>query len=418
MTASFKRALPFIVLLAAVATTVLVMTVRLAPQLVFGLAMAVALAAALAFHTPQEVARRLLSALKAGLPFLAVLAIAFIAVLPFANEAGTHFSRGLQLLLVAAVLPLASGLGALAGGPLGARERERWIIFFLAGLMVLIAGEIFLDDIRKIAIAFGYERMSMSTLRMNRSTLVISLIAGFAFFRAVQSRDRVTLVAAMVTLFIMLAFSDNETARGIVLLTLLLALVPARWSKGLYALTAIGTLAFILAGPFLYEPAREAWLSSSLAGFKPNTILARLDIWTLSARAVHAFGWLGGGIDFLRDIDAYPDLVAAVAPLGEGAVMPDITYVLHSHNGALQLVVDLGLFGVIAAAALFVLLGRSIFSLPEPQQSAYVRLVVLVLFAICVSHGLWQKWWWLAIGLVTLTVAFLGGADARRRQDD
>ena len=71
---------------------------------------------------------------------------------------------------------------------------------------------------------------------------------------------------------------------------------------------------------------------------------------------------------------------------------PGIT--LHPHNGALQVWLELGLIGAMAAAVFFaVVLARQARAARDPAAAAAVAAASAYLVMGAVSFGVWQEWW-------------------------
>ena len=78
---------------------------------------------------------------------------------------------------------------------------------------------------------------------------------------------------------------------------------------------------------------------------------------------------------------------------------------LHPHNGALQVWLELGLVGAVAAAAFWGLsLSRLSREEPELEMAGVAGSVVVFLLFSWVNYGLWQQWW-LALGAYLPVVA-------------
>jgi O-antigen ligase len=141
------------------------------------------------------------------------------------------------------------------------------------------------------------------------------------------------------------------------------------------------------------------WLVRALADYRgiENAVqlswAARMSYWS------HAVDWIldrpvrGWGLDASR------------------AMGPGIQ--LHPHNGALQVWLELGLVGAVAAAAFW---GLSLVRLARPRSNLAMAGVAgsaatYILFA-WLNYGAWQSWW-LGLGALVATMAGLldAGAD-------
>ena len=66
--------------------------------------------------------------------------------------------------------------------------------------------------------------------------------------------------------------------------------------------------------------------------------------------------------------------------------------VLHPHNAVLQIWLEFGAAGIIAAMAFVAFLFRRIETLPALQQKYYMLLFVVMLSILSTGYGLWQAW--------------------------
>jgi len=93
---------------------------------------------------------------------------------------------------------------------------------------------------------------------------------------------------------------------------------------------------------------------------------------------------------------------------------PGIT--LHPHNGALQIWLELGLVGAVAAAVFW---GLSLIRLERerpdlPMAGVAGSAAAFILFA-WINYGLWQQWW-MAVGvLIPVLAAMLSNREARAK---
>jgi O-antigen ligase len=174
------------------------------------------------------------------------------------------------------------------------------------------------------------------------------------------------------------AFFAGGAAAGLVIL---LGPWGARLTGALLALQIFATPWLVLAG-------LHSGLFERLRPFLPRSWEARLDIWSYAATRVLQQPELGWGLDASRRIGA---------PVS-----------LHTHNGALQIWLELGVVG----AALFALVWTMVFeavarTAPQDRVGAAVCAGAAgAYFTIgALSFGVWQEWW-LALAALTAGVCF------------
>lgn len=79
---------------------------------------------------------------------------------------------------------------------------------------------------------------------------------------------------------------------------------------------------------------------------------------------------------------------------------------LHPHNATLQLWLELGVPGLLTAAAIFWVIMFARFGAPESVVEVYVKPLTLAVVFVCMNttYGIWQTWW---LSLLALSLAAL-----------
>jgi O-antigen ligase len=172
--------------------------------------------------------------------------------------------------------------------------------------------------------------------------------------------------------------------------------------KSGFKLIGLGIAIFIMTAPFTF-----GILSSGAdpAGVS-NSIDWRLAIWKRVIEVIQQNPMTGHGLGVFRTMDE-------IIPSGEFAgrlLAPN-----HPHNMALQIWVELGVFGAAIFALMVILIS---FRLPEPSKLGVPGFLAAALagqfVAISLSFDLWNDWLWACAGiLATLFVVM-----ARTEADD
>ena len=159
--------------------------------------------------------------------------------------------------------------------------------------------------------------------------------------------------------------------------------LPAAGPRVLGGLTA----GAFLAAPLLVSSAFALGLDARLAPYLSESWMQRLGYWRKAVDWIWARPLPGWGLDASR------------------AFGPGIR--LHPHNSALQIWMELGLIGAVAAAivwaAIFTGLSRPARS---PAAAASVAAAAAYLVFGAVSFGVWQEWW-LGLGALTALACIL-----------
>jgi O-antigen ligase len=145
----------------------------------------------------------------------------------------------------------------------------------------------------------------------------------------------------------------------------------------------------LVAAPFVLAPLAvlvgvETGVVAWLHKITPASWDARLNIWTFAADHVQSHPFRGWGLDASRTF---------------GPAIP-----LHTHNGELQLWLELGGIGAALAGIFFCWLAYGVVRIArrshgEAAMAAGALVAYLTIGAL--SFGVWQEWW-LALGAVTL----------------
>jgi O-antigen ligase len=181
-------------------------------------------------------------------------------------------------------------------------------------------------------------------------------------------------------------FSADAPLIAIPLSALAMAVVW-RWPAGGPRLAAFKVALLSLAMPGVVWAVRAYANYRALEADVPLSWSVRLSYWS------HTIDWIfqkpvqGWGLDASR------------------AIGPEIQ--LHPHNGALQIWLELGLIGAVAAAVFW---GLSLIRLSRPKPDLAIAgvagsVVAYILFA-WVNYGAWQQWW-VAVGALIPVMAAL-----------
>ncbi|WP_296595546.1 O-antigen ligase family protein [Phenylobacterium sp.] len=174
------------------------------------------------------------------------------------------------------------------------------------------------------------------------------------------------------------------------------------WPRSAPKALALGAAALILLMPVIILACHLLGLGQHL----PDSWEQRMGYWTYAMQRIAEHPFRGWGLDSSR------------------AFSPHI--VLHPHNGALQVWLELGAVGAVAAALAWAFAFRR---LARDERSlmaaATAGSAAVYLFFGLVSFGAWQEWW-LALAALVAVIAALGegvetphgvGIDLRRRSE-
>ncbi|MEM6490617.1 MAG: O-antigen ligase family protein, partial [Pseudomonadota bacterium] len=129
---------------------------------------------------------------------------------------------------------------------------------------------------------------------------------------------------------------------------------------------------------------------------KPLTSVShRIEIWFVSVERASERPFLGWGLDAARKVPPSETVIGTRVTGNIG---------LHSHNAPINLLLELGVFGLALGAATTFAIGRKLsMASGEPAVVAALTAIFVAAFLIAnVSFGVFQSWW---IGSLFLTAA-------------
>ena len=167
-----------------------------------------------------------------------------------------------------------------------------------------------------------------------------------------------------------------------------------------FKLLGLGIAIYIMTAPFTFGILSSGADSATAS----NSIDWRLAIWKRVIEIIHQNPITGHGLGVFRNIDE-------IIPSGELAgrmLAPN-----HPHNMALQLWVELGVFGPAIFALMVILVS---FRLPEPGRLGLPGFLAAALagqfVAISLSFDLWNDWLWACAGILATMFVIIARTEA------
>lgn len=381
--------------------------------------------------------------LAAGAPLVSMLVPRFLGTLPLACAGlcliGSGFGARLRplpdrrlILAVAGFLALCAASAIWAVDPGFVLERVAKMTYTAVAGLVLWMAAIRIDPVwlRRIGVVFcvsvalagvllleemtGHlvyravrglsETAPVSPHALNREAVVLATLiwptlpliaAGPLLMRWPRPLRQGLAILAPLVLALALFRTESQSAMagilvGAAVYALAVAMPPAWVRRVLLA----GIIAGLVSAP-LWGQGLQAMQPRLITSVRGAAVGARMEIWDAVARRALERPVLGWGLEVVRTFSH--------AALFDRPVrhMRNRPLTLHPHNGALQIWIELGGIGVLAASGLLLLLGRRIAGFARAMQpAALAGLAALSLMAV-VSHGLWQSWW---LGLISTAI--------------
>jgi O-antigen ligase len=241
----------------------------------------------------------------------------------------------------------------------------------------------------KLHFAF-YEpiRHDLAEVNIGHSTFVLALIWPLALAAAIRTRTTPWLAVPMVagTVAAALRFGSDAPVISVVLVAVVGASVW-RWPRSAPKTLAVAAAIYSLAAPLIVWAVRASGDYRAIQDDIPLSWAERMGYWS------HALDWIkdhplrGWGLDASR-------------MFGPGIV-------LHPHDDALQLWLELGVLGALLAAAFWAwTLRRLVRPAPDVAVAAVAASASVYLLFGALNFGVWQEWW-LGLGALVAVVAAL-----------
>lgn len=314
---------------------------------------------------------------------LFLLPIVALALVPWAEWPGLSAGRAVRLIgeiLLALVL---AGIVLTVPPEQAARRARALVVGIGVGAGLAVA------DLASHGLLTGALRgQPVDAITYGRSAVLAALVAVPTVLAAPFPLLR--RLAFAVPGVILAAISANLAAKLLLPVAAVAAVVGLwRWGAVLIAVALSSAIALPAVLPVTLTPAEEC----SLWAGKPSAA-HRLLIWTYADGLIGERPWHGWGLDAARRLGA----VAPEAPVPDcarQAVGRDTVPLLplHPHNGALQLWLELGVFGALLLPFIVLKASVALTSLPRVVRSSGSAALAGGMVPVLVSFGLWQGWW-------------------------
>ncbi len=228
-------------------------------------------------------------------------------------------------------------------------------------------------------------RDDIAEAKIGHSTFVLALLWPLAAYGAgARFRWQLALVMALGTGASAIAFGSDAPVLSLVLAPLM-GVVVLRWPKGAPRIMALAVAAIFLSAPAVIWAVRHFGDYAAIQAAMPTSYALRMGYWSHAIDWIHLHPLRGCGLEASREFG------------------PGIK--LHPHNDALQIWMELGAIGAVAAASFW---GVALSRLSRTWSNLLVATTaasasVYLLFAMF-NFGVWQEWW-LALGAMVPMLA-------------
>ncbi len=234
------------------------------------------------------------------------------------------------------------------------------------------------------------ETSLVNTSVMNRGVVctILSYFTAFLFIRRMESSDRIKnglIIIMTASVIMMLTLTQSQSGQLSFLIGGLTLLLFPHKMKASYIILALGIILTMFLTPYIVTILYDAlindaqtipWLKDAYAG-------NRLEIWDFVMRYALASPLHGYGMEATRYITDFQH---------KHIYHPD-TSVLHPHNFSIQIWIEFGIVGLIAASGFFIFIIKNIYNVTMHDRKAIMAVFIATLSVASIGYGLWQSWW-------------------------
>lgn len=246
--------------------------------------------------------------------------------------------------------------------------------------------------------------LATEDFRLNRAAVALVLLLPLVSVLLLREHQRVLVALTWLCSAAAVIISVSYSAK--LGLLVLLAALPLAYAAPLLMHRVIGATAvfLILFMPIVASLANALVPDSVHQAVGYGSLTIRGEIWGETARFIQDKPFFGWGIEAAHVIASLPE----AANLSQS--QRDLLNWSHTHNAPLQIWLELGAAGALAAAAAVIAAMIQLERLPRPLLPAASTTFAAAFAIACVSHGAWQAWWW---GLLALVVTLFAATTGR-----
>lgn len=247
-------------------------------------------------------------------------------------------------------------------------------------------------------------RLLSSSAFVFKNCAVILTLTGLPVFAELLRRRRwVWLAAAAALLVVAILYTGSSSALMALVVGVLAWGLHWLWPRAMRGAMSLGVVALPLAMPLVPMLVDRVAVTRAIPNFPPS-FYQRLEIWNFALERIRERPILGWGFDAARAIPGGTDTfhVGFQVPWMPEFYETSTQFMpLHSHNGGLQIWLELGGVGAVLLAFALWRLVRSQVG-PSRESSLMAGFVAAALVPAVVAFGFAQSWW---LALLVMTWA-------------
>lgn len=223
--------------------------------------------------------------------------------------------------------------------------------------------------------------------RLNRGVSATAILVWPLALFAWRHRQHLLAAALPAGIFVLTLFSQSSASVLALAAGLLAAALAGLGRTAARLVLVLAIAGALFAAPVAVDLLQQVDLEHS--DLVPETGQYRLHFWNVISQRIAERPLFGWGFDASAKLPT-----GDAQPFRPGAsVIPS-----HPHNGALQIMVELGVLGSLLAAALLYVIGSRIDRLAPAPRAFAVAMTITILGIACTAYGIWQSHWLSVIG--------------------
>lgn len=225
---------------------------------------------------------------------------------------------------------------------------------------------------------------------INRALIVICVLLWPTLYKLWTEKNIIITAILIITTSLAISLSVCQSAMIALIFGALTLLISTQRPKALLYIIGAGIIIGIFSSP---------WIAQYLFDLRPEILMnwtganaaQRIELWDFVARKALESPWYGWGIESTRHIDNFDS----------AKIFYSTTRIIHPHNFALQLWIELGILGALSGAAFIMLCIKNILIINKKQLPFIIAGFTTILIINLVGYGIWQGW---LVGIEFMTI--------------
>jgi len=223
--------------------------------------------------------------------------------------------------------------------------------------------------------------VTVAPVVINWSLVILSFLVWPALYTLWSNKNKHLIAPLMISVSFAILTSTSQSAMVALVLGCISLLISIKQPK---------VLLYGIGGTTIFGIFASPWLAQALFQLRPEIFInwtgasaaQRMELWDFVARKALEKPWLGWGIEATRHIKDFDS----------AKIFYSTTNIIHPHNFALQLWIELGLIGAISGALFIFLCTKNLLQRPVKQLPFITACFTALIAVNLVGYGVWQGW--------------------------